>query len=148
MPVSTSGAEVIPQYLRHRAKEDVRRGVPDGERLGKLNRVLHSRILRMHQDKLCSGCALFVITDDKFIWDLRWWYNDPHSWEDFEVIPGSREEARLLAKNPRTRWNIALAEASKCTLCNVFFYSALPALARSSLLNSRRLFVELRRGIF
>ncbi|KAF2820114.1 hypothetical protein CC86DRAFT_125621 [Ophiobolus disseminans] len=58
MTTPTSTDASIPRYLRYKAEDKQADDYWD-EELERANTILHGRVLLMHRDKLCSGCARF-----------------------------------------------------------------------------------------
>ncbi|KAH4859675.1 hypothetical protein HBH70_012700 [Parastagonospora nodorum] len=141
MAASTPGAEAIPQYLQWKI-ESQRTDINLDKKLEEANKVLHNRILKMREGKLCTGCVLFVGRDHKSHWGFA-----GALWSRFEVVPGSTEEASLLAKKPRLNWNIIAGKSVTCTLCKAFLEAALPLLPEeSNMVRPNQLSIDLHRG--
>jgi hypothetical protein len=48
----------IPRYLRYKTEHERGKDCWDDD-IERANKILHNRIIRIHQDKLCEGCARF-----------------------------------------------------------------------------------------
>lgn len=142
MAASTPGAEVIPQYLQWKI-ESKRTDFNWDEKLEEANKVLHNRILKMREEKLCAGCARFITGDHGFERSLLAFPQDM-SCSELQVKLGSREEVCSLAEEPRFTWEIVLGESISCVLCKVPLEAALTLLRESVELESRRLSVGIR----
>jgi len=79
----------IPRYLRYKAEAKQAEGYWD-EKLERANSILHERVIRMHRDKLCTGCARFDWLRTHFYMLETIWYQIfvhardnlvPHLWE-------------------------------------------------------------------
>jgi hypothetical protein len=147
MAASTSDA-AIPRYLRYKAEEKSTDDYWD-EELERANRILHNRVVRMHRDKLCTGCARFdflrthfytrecIYRDKKQEDECAKVKNDAKRpvmtssprfdgirdnvpWHSFETISGIRENIKLLAQHPEFSWKLDPRQKLECTLCKIF----------------------------
>ena len=73
----TSENANIPRYLRYKNEDG---GSDDGwnYELERANHILHTRILRMHCDKLCVGCARFDWLRTQFYTRDVHWIDEEH----------------------------------------------------------------------
>jgi hypothetical protein len=106
MATTMSGAPDLPHYLRRKAGDQnaTRSSYPE---LQRSNSILHDRIVRMHRDKLCQGCA-------RFDWVRTHLYTrDVRSKSKKEKDKGTNRKVRNDLKRPLT---VNLASGRVCDL--------------------------------
>jgi hypothetical protein len=148
MALTTPKDPAIPRYLRYKAEEKSSDDYWD-EELERANSILHTRVLRVKRDKLCTGCARFDFLRTHFYTRectprdkrqaaecqkvkndskrplvrpyLRQLYGmkDDVDWHSFATIPGIEEGIRLLAQHPEFKWRIGIDNELECTLCSM-----------------------------
>jgi hypothetical protein len=152
MAASTPKDAAIPRYLRYKAEEKHSDDYWDAE-LERANSILHTRVLRVRRDKLCTGCARFDILRTHFYTRgcipqdeqqaaqcrtvknfgtrfLRDQYirdlsgmRDDVDWHGFETIQGIEEGVMLLAQHSEFQWRLEIEDGLACTLCSMLFYT-------------------------
>jgi hypothetical protein len=85
----TSEDANIPRYLRYKDEDG---GLDNGwnYELERANHILHTRILRMHRDKLCKGCARFDWLRTHFYTRDVHWINEGVKWAGQKIQNGDQ----------------------------------------------------------
>jgi hypothetical protein len=176
MALTTPKDPAIPRYLRYKAEEKSSDDYWD-EELERANSILHTRVLRVKRDKLCTGCARFDFLRTHFYTrectprDKRQaagcqkvkndaerplidqyerkllGMRDDVDWHGFETIQEIEERVTLLAQHPEFEWRLRIDDELACTLCNMLLYTGKAAHLPLSLSPSKCLEIRLSAGI-
>jgi hypothetical protein len=177
MALTTPKDPAIPRYLRYKAEEKNSDDYWD-EELERANSILHTRVLRVKKDKLCTGCARFDFLRTHFYTrectprdkrqaaecqkvkkNARRYYGylpirnllgmrDDVDWHGFEAIQGNEEGVKLLAQHPKFEWTLEMDDGLLCTLCSMLLCAGTAMLSQPLLSPSRYLVVGLSSGTF
>jgi hypothetical protein len=129
MTSSAARDPAIPRYLRYKAEEKSADDYWDVE-LERVNSILHSRVMYMKRDGLCTGCARFdwlrrrghtrEAKDERYpIYSYSLSPVDDVQWEEFDILSGVAEDTRVMAQHPLDRWEIDIDQPMACVFCKV-----------------------------
>lgn len=79
----------IPRYLRYKDRGESSDDSWDYE-LERANRILHTRIIRMHRDKLCEACARFDWLGTHFYTRDVHWIDERVKWAGQKILNGDQ----------------------------------------------------------